>query len=184
MRLCEFRDDEGFCFQAKKDCKCQEKNQIEKCKYYLRQYPKNQANYDARFKKALKKALEKRDFYGRYKDVLEISTPDYNISIWENIRKIMDKFDKISLKIKDKRKVQKEDLTGDILTNLAMNLYEIKDVQILEKYDESNSIKINENGHKYLCRIQDPLTTFFKKIKENKNPEEYIKRNIKEKIAI
>ena len=56
--ICEFKDESQRCFQTKTFCR---RYSFVRCKYYARQKPKDENLYRLKFRRALVKALKRRD---------------------------------------------------------------------------------------------------------------------------
>jgi hypothetical protein len=169
---CEFLKEKGECHFSNKECS---KKEPKHCTYYKRQYPKNEEIFNKRFKKALTKALEKRDIYKESGLIVNSYVPDTKLSIFENIKRCLSKLDKPIIPKKVSRNLTKEDLKGNILKNITSNLFDEIPLKIVRKYDLSNSILVEEQAKQYIYCIKDPLDSFFSRLKKLKNKEEYLK---------
>lgn len=178
---CEFKDESQTCFQTKKQCL---RKTYKTCKYYLRQKPEDQELYNLRFRKALKKALEKRDIYEEYKHLLEKALVNPELSIFDNVQKVLFEIKTPVIKKKARRQITQEDLNGDILKNIASRIYEVTKVKILQKDEQKNTIIIEENEEKYVCEIKPDLNTFFQDLKKARKKDEYMEKQIINKVKI
>jgi len=179
---CIFRKENGTCFQTKKECLV-ENNLV--CKYYLRQKPKSQEKYKKLYKKALKKALEKRDIYKNYNHLLEDShIINFDKTIYENVKEIIDNIKPYTVIKKEIRKLTDEDLEGDILKNIANNLYNQVPIEIIQKFDKKKTIIIKENDQKYCCELGIAVDSFIEKLKRAKKKDAFIERCITSKIKL
>ena len=162
--MCEFRKN-NVCVFSKDNCSLL---QYEKCKFYKRQFPETKDLYNKRFKKALKKALLKRDIYNRHKRIIENSFPDYTISIYQNVNNIISKIEPLDIIKKEPRDLTEKDLQGNILKNIASNLYNYTNIRILSKNEEKNQIVVVENGVRYIRNMDIPIADFINKFKKTR----------------
>lgn len=179
--VCDLKNKLGDCFSTRKKCKVED---YKTCKYYLREHPVDKKLFKLRFYKALKKALYKRDLFKEHPLLLDKVHPDYSLSIYENVNDILKVVDNLKISIKEKRKLTKEDLEGNILKNITSNLYDTKEVKIVQRHNQGNSIIVIEDNGKYICNIKSPLDKFFNKLKKTNKKDKYLESQIKEKVKI
>lgn len=180
--MCIFKNELQICFQTKKECDLESNK---KCKYYLKQIPEDKEIYKTKLKKALKKALEKRDIYNSYKHLAEDNQIiDFNKTIYENIKGILEHIQNYTIIKKELRKLAEKDLEGDILKNITSNLYNQIPIEIIQKFNKTNSVIILENDQKYKCELKVDITDFLDKLKRARKKDVFFEKMIKTKIKI
>ena len=181
--LCDLKNKDGWCCIGKKECDILSDN-IEGCPYYIRQHPKDKKVFENKVKKALSRALLKRDVYKNQdiKGILE--GVDFTQSIFNTVQNILKDLKKPQLVIRERRKPTGDDLTGNVLKNLTQNLYSDMNIEILQRRDKVNSIIIKMDEDKYLCKIKVDLDTFFKTLKTRKDQAKYYKSQIVERTKL
>jgi hypothetical protein len=177
---CEFIN-KGKCFISKKECETPVK--IVNCKFYNRQYP-SEAEYLPKFKKALEKALRKRDIFNEYNYLLNTSQPDMSKSIYDNIKTILDKIEAVNIVVKEKRNLTTEDLEGNILKNIATKLYNVFSLKVLQKIESKNELVVEENGVKKVYKVKSPVKEVISKLKTEKDNGVYLRNQISKAIKI
>jgi hypothetical protein len=177
---CEFQNEEQ-CVFTKKKCKT---IKYTLCKYYKRQHPSDKKIFNTRFKKALTEAVKKRDIYNKYLNLINTIQPDYKLSIYRNVKNFIENIETPEVVKKESRPLTKEDLEGNILMNIASNLYRNIPLKILGKCEQNNYLIISEKGTRYLCQIKKPLKEFITKLKRLKKKAEYLKSQTLSRVKI
>jgi len=178
--ICEFKDESLRCFQTKSRCL---REDFKACKYYLRQKPLDESLFKVRFKKALTKALNKRDLFEQY-EYLANQPVDTGLTIFENVQLVLEKIETPTLIRSKRRQLTEEDLQGNILQNITSNLYEDVEVRIIQKDPDKNTLIISEGSEKYLCRISLPLKAFFEVFLKADNQVQFLDSQIVERSKI
>jgi hypothetical protein len=181
--VCTFKDNNQKCFFCKELCE-KEGGEVSRCKYYNRQFPQDKETYDKRYRKALEAAIRKRNLLNEDLSFLLEKTPDYEKSIYDNVQKIIETIPVFTSTYKVKRSVDKSLLEGDILSNLAKNLYETHSLIITERYDFDNSFVCYIDDSKYRITVKPSLDEFISELKKCDNPSKFISENIINKIAL
>jgi len=100
MRVCEFN--KNLCVFTKKKC---DSPNFKKCKYYLRQHPVDQDTFSLKVFKTLKNSISKRDIFDELK--IDYSTIKINFekSVYENVKNIVDTIKFPIITIKERKKI-------------------------------------------------------------------------------
>lgn len=180
---CTLKGQENICYICKKTCTVLPEN-IKKCNYHIRQHPKKKEIYDNKFKKALKKALKKRDIFEKYNLVSQMYKIDYNISIYENVNNCLSGIKPPSFKIEDRSMIEPRTLKGNILENIVSNLYDSKKVNILQKNENNNTIIIEKDNHKYVCKTKKKVKDFLSQLQSSRNKTKVFRDQIIEETPL
>ena len=156
---CEFLSKAQRCFLTKNAC---EEKDYKLCKYYGRQFTEDKELFNSRFRKALKKALKRRDVYNEYKDLAEKTTPDYSKSIYANVTDVIANLEPIEVILKEKREITKEDLKGNILKNITENLYNYIPIKILQKDIMSKLQEKSSHSHFFYFSLNIYILYYYK----------------------
>jgi hypothetical protein len=97
---------------------------------------------------------------------------------------VIDSITPVEIVKKKRRELTKEDLEGNILKNIATNLYTFIPIKILQQDIKQNSIVIAENGEKFFCRVKTPLDKFFTKLSKSNRKDIYLNEQVVDKVKI
>lgn len=180
---CKLKGKENICYICKKICTVLPEN-IKKCNYHIRQHPKKKEIYDNKFKKALKKALKKRDIFEKYSLVSQMYKINYDLSIFENVNNCLSGIKPPSFKIENRSMVAPEKLKGNILENIVSNLYVSKKINILQKDENKDTLIIEKDNHKYLCKTKKKVKDFLSQLQSSRNKTKVFRDQIIEEIPL
>jgi len=176
MHKCKFSNENHRCYFKKDECR---EVDFTLCKYYKKQHPIDREVYQKRFVKALQSALEKRNIFPENPIDYNILSIDYDLSIYENVKSVIDSLPKIVFKKKVKRKINKKDLEGDILKNITNNLYDVFSINLSKIDWKNNRVILKENNKDVVYQVLIEIRLFIDTLLKARNKQKIIEKHCK-----
>jgi len=171
--MCRFKNESGVCYLSKKVCQVPDA-EIQTCRYYARQFPRDPAVLIQRVQATLDGKLARRNLFGDRVDIDVARIVDPTKSVYDNVAEVLAMLPTFKFLVKTRRPLDARvvlETRGSILSRVSQNMYDQHVVELVERNPETNEILGFRDGRKYLWRTRGPVDPFLQALRKKKKPD-------------